>query len=369
MRAPIRVRRMAASASRARRTARLAGLCFRMHPAEPPRSSAAWSSVPVIPDAGSRPGSLVRVGAPSAAEELSRGNFHIGLSLAPPVDSFMGRSACGHTNTKARRVTPSPEGPPMLPNTFARRIVLRGEADRFTLRARSLLSIVAGVAAGVSLACGGESLGSGAGDAGAKPSSSGGSQGSSGSEGGQGSSGGSSSGSESPPSTLDASTLPTDPSCPSAPPSNASACSNEALQCEYGTDENLQCDTFARCENQVWVVTIPPGAGATCPTPQPGASGCPSAPPAMGTTCSAGASCAYPPGLCACTAPSPYQSGYEWACEQPGTDCPQPRPGAGSACSAMGLICQYGVCDSSDAPEVFTCMGEEWVVSPGTCGD
>lgn len=176
MRAPIRVRRMAASASRARRTARLAGLCFRMHPAEPPRSSAAWSSVPVIPDAGSRPGSLVRVGAPSAAEELSRGNFHIGLSLAPPVDSFMGRSACGHTNTKARRVTPSPEGPPMLPNTFARRIVLRGEADRFTLRARSLLSIVAGVAAGVSLACGGESLGSGAGDAGAKPSSSGGSR-------------------------------------------------------------------------------------------------------------------------------------------------------------------------------------------------
>jgi len=233
---------------------------------------------------------------------------------------------------------------------------------------------VASMIAIASLACGGHSAslapGDGGGGSGGE-SSSGGNAGSS--SGGPSSSGGfapggSSSGATNPPPSLDASAPPPELGCPDAPPANGSACENQALICEYGSDPNLSCETLSVCQGQGWVTTSP-AAGATCPTTLPGAGNCPSTPPTEGSGCPAGASCAYAQGICACTIPGPYQSGYQWTCEAPGTDCPQPRPRAGSACSARGLICEYGICGApGDGPEVLTCAGGEWAVSQGVCG-
>lgn len=165
-------------------------------------------------------------------------------------------------------------------------------------------------------------------------------------------------------------------SCPSTPPANGSSCSNEALECQYGDDPNLTCDTLALCQQQgqaqVWVTTAA-ATGGLCPTSLPGKAGCPSTYPTAGQTCtmdsSGGPSCAYPQGLCACTAPSAYQPGYEWQCETPGAYCPEPRPGVGTSCSGNNLTCAYGVCPD-DGVETLTCLdGEQWTVSAGQCGE
>ncbi len=145
-------------------------------------------------------------------------------------------------------------------------------------------------------------------------------------------------------------------SCPSQSPVASSACSSKGLECEYGTDPNIACDTIARCDPSGWSVTTPSTQG--CPTP-PLAPACPGTFAAVkeGASCTTPISCAYGQGTCSCgvyCGPQ-YPVGHTceagtpntWHCEGGGGQgCPEVRPRVGSACASDKLSCSYGDCNS-----------------------
>jgi hypothetical protein len=144
-------------------------------------------------------------------------------------------------------------------------------------------------------------------------------------------------------------------SCPSTAPAQGSACSAKGVECEYGGDVSLDCDTIARCDANGWTVT-PPRSGK-CPTP-PNGGACPAtyAQVPMGATCTTAASCAYAEGACACEVycGPQYPVGHaceagtpmSWQCTGAGSSCPAARPLVGSACAQEGQYCAYGDCNA-----------------------
>jgi hypothetical protein len=191
-----------------------------------------------------------------------------------------------------------------------------------------------------------------------------------GSSSGGGSGGGSSGGTSSSGGGNGSSSGGGSASCPSTAPANFSACSG-TLTCEYGTDPNIQCDTLAVCENGRWTTTSPP-ANPLCPTSAPGANGCPSSYTAVpiGKGCSGEIECAYPEGRCSCTValagPAQIDAGARWECEAPQTGCPEPRPRAGTACSAAGKECDYGGCTLPGGTNMV-CTNGTWTPGPTAC--
>ncbi len=156
--------------------------------------------------------------------------------------------------------------------------------------------------------------------------------------------------------------------CPASPPSSGSACANAGLECEYGTDVNLQCNTVARCsESRVWQVDVPQTSG--CPTPPPGLS-CPAsyADVKSNDPCSSqGTSCAYPQGTCTCEiyCGPQYPAGRvcdagtptTWQCTGTGDpQCPVIRPHLGTACTQEGQMCAYGDCNGPQ----LKCVASAW---------
>lgn len=143
--------------------------------------------------------------------------------------------------------------------------------------------------------------------------------------------------------------------CPSSAPAAGSACGTQGLECEYGTDPDLACETIARCDSTGWTVTPPATNG--CPT-QPPASSCPAsyASVPQNQTCTTAASCTYPQGTCSCEVycGSQYPTGHmceagtpmTWQCNGPMQGCPASRPLVGSACTDNGLMCDYGDCNA-----------------------
>ena len=107
----------------------------------------------------------------------------------------------------------------------------------------------------------------------------------------------------------------------------------------------------------------------------PGAGQCPAAYSAIptGTVCnSKGTECGYPQGRCACAVPSsgpaPVNAQPKWSCEQPGSNCPEPRPISGTACAAAGLSCDYGSCELPGG-STMVCNDGLWGVSVTACPD
>lgn len=155
--------------------------------------------------------------------------------------------------------------------------------------------------------------------------------------------------------------------CPSQPPAASSACGSQGVECEYGNDPSIACETIARCDSTGWTVTPPSTQG--CPTPPLGPT-CPAtfASVVEGASCSTPTSCGYPQGTCTCEVycGPQYPLGHTceagtpttWHCEggggQPG--CPAARPRVGSACSTDKLSCSYGDCNSIDV----VCQGGLW---------
>ncbi len=231
---------------------------------------------------------------------------------------------------------------------------LRGIARLFVFAPTSLAVLLA--------ACGGASV-SAPGDGGAGSSSGGSSSGSgSGSSSGtvSGSSSGSVSGSSSGGSSSGGSSGGALPAgCPSAPPVNGSSCSAPSLSCQYGTDQDIACDTWSVCTASIWTTTLPvtpsQNPNVICPTPLPGTDGCPSTYPSAGQNCPQVGQCAYPQGLCAC-----HVAGQPWICDDPGAGCPDPRPEPGAACGASGATCNYGSCPF-DSGVQMTCTGGVWI--------
>ena len=135
--------------------------------------------------------------------------------------------------------------------------------------------------------------------------------------------------------------------CPSEPPVSAASCNIAGLICEFGTDPNPYCRTYARCEQGQWQLDAV--SATQCPSTK--ANTCPATlQAARDASCAEkGAWCTWDPGTtCKCTdcRPGPvgdYCTGDPtWHCAQAPTDCPVGIPRSGSPCSGDQPFCPYG---------------------------
>jgi len=164
---------------------------------------------------------------------------------------------------------------------------------------------------------------------------------------------------------------PWSPVCPDAPPKPGTGCTQQTVQCEYGSATwNVACDTVVQCENDVWT-TITPSYEPCTPAPGPNPAACPASHAAVpvGTSCQGDVTCTYPDAVCSCEYPfgGPPPPGDDagitgnWYCvPEPG--CPMPRPRLGSACSGEGTFCTYETCSYGQ-----TCINGTWQSQPMAC--
>jgi hypothetical protein len=150
--------------------------------------------------------------------------------------------------------------------------------------------------------------------------------------------------------------------CPSSEPSPVTPCATVGLSCEYDYDQDITCSAFAYCDVERYWRGEGALAGTTCPSPGPGAEGCPSnyADVSAGQPCAIPATaCAYSQGLCSCAIE--FDASVSWECEAPGPGCPEPRPKLGTACTPEGLACTYGTCRSGDSAQLV-CLNGSWSI-------
>jgi hypothetical protein len=87
----------------------------------------------------------------------------------------------------------------------------------------------------------------------------------------------------------------TEGSCPSALPAAGDACDG-TLECEYGTDPDVRCDTVVTCTGGTWFTTQSPSS-SDCATTNPAT--CPADYADVGTMCSdPDTTCVYPQARC-----------------------------------------------------------------------
>jgi hypothetical protein len=172
------------------------------------------------------------------------------------------------------------------------------------------------------------------------------------------------------------------PSCPLTPPADGSNCDHRSLVCETGGDAHRRCSTVSACQDKLdpkdpagiaWSVTPPATACTTtndvsCAATFGGviaASVCPTA----------GATCDYTEGRCACVSCNP--TGLNWRCrawaEGLNDRCPSERPLIGSRCDDLdGLQCRYDDrCGVSLGPDLV-CFGGVWTLrlgAPRACAE
>jgi len=164
--------------------------------------------------------------------------------------------------------------------------------------------------------------------------------------------------------------------CPLSPPVDRSHCST-IVDCEYGSNFDVTCDTLAICDiSHKWTVELP-----SCAAPDPGlGAGCPasfSVANAGGSCTVPGVICDFPEGRCACEVPT-YGGGQQdaaqpaplWLCATPpAAGCPSTRPRNGEACSvSSNLECIYGA-DCLPGSVTMFCMNGSWAGDlPPPCG-
>jgi hypothetical protein len=159
--------------------------------------------------------------------------------------------------------------------------------------------------------------------------------------------------------------------CPAAAPHGGSSCDHDMLECEYGSALVPGCDTVATCKSGLWAVEAP-ASGSQCPVTRP--SGCPAsfAEASLAGHCEPlGTICDYPTGRCACTVgagpiPIDASAAARWRCQEPGPNCPKPRPPLGSACASDGLSCDYGSCTVPEG-SAETCADGVWRTMAFAC--
>jgi hypothetical protein len=162
--------------------------------------------------------------------------------------------------------------------------------------------------------------------------------------------------------------------CPATLPGAGLACLQSGLECEYGSDPEVTCDSVAICTSGGWRVEAPT-AVPVCGTSNPAA--CPSSYSAVEgtTTCETvamqagsmaaanGIRCYYPEARCTCTTScvvglcgtSGADSGpapATWYCDIPAPaspNCPVPRPRLGTPCSTIVASCDYASCEGGIA--------------------
>lgn len=172
--------------------------------------------------------------------------------------------------------------------------------------------------------------------------------------------------------SADASADASSPKCPTSLSADA-ACSQEGLQCEYGTDPNAGCNPIYECKSGAFKLSTSVEQPKTCPTPSwPKENKCPAtyATVPVGQACvDDGLECAYAKGICACagSAGGPVTT-LRWVCPAPGDKCPDDRPHAGSACDAEGRSCSYGAC-AYRGGVVEKCSGGIWQIDAVACSN
>jgi hypothetical protein len=125
------------------------------------------------------------------------------------------------------------------------------------------------------------------------------------------------------------------PVCPPTPPARGTTCpfTLEGIQCEYGDDENIACNTILICMSSSWQ------SGPVVPAQFCGHGQCAASFGEItnGTACPVGGLlCSYDEGSCACDVPSGL-----WVCAPREATCPFPRPRLGCP-SVRGLIPEAG---------------------------
>jgi hypothetical protein len=148
--------------------------------------------------------------------------------------------------------------------------------------------------------------------------------------------------------------------CPTGEPPAGLLCSPDGLECEYGSNPDLSCNSLAECEKSEW--TYLNGAGANCPI-----NSCPLTYDKItdGGHCdTAGSSCGYPAGTCSCGSDGPLRvsldgsvAGPTWHCVPATAACPSPRPRLGATCPTDGQFCDYGACAGGIA---IQCTAGTW---------
>jgi hypothetical protein len=175
---------------------------------------------------------------------------------------------------------------------------------------------------------------------------------------------------------------PAEERCPATTPDPQGkvACGTEGLQCEYGTDPAIECDTIVTCTGGAWVTTQTPFTGPFCSASNGGS--CPEAVEevAQGTACGStffecdipGAHCGCPPARCECRCPgagdgTTCTTMMTWQCDSVTTQgCPAIRPRLGASCTTPNQSCDY---DGADAGACWgdsvQCIGGVWTGSGG----
>src|SRR5580658_370205 len=148
--------------------------------------------------------------------------------------------------------------------------------------------------------------------------------------------------------------------CPTGEPPAGLLCAPDGLECEYGSNPDLACNSLAECEKSVWSYLN--GTGANCPI-----NSCPLTYDRIteGGHCEpAGSSCGYPAGTCSCGSEGLIISsldgsvvGPTWHCVAATPACPSPRPRLGTTCPTDGQFCDYGACAGGIA---IQCTAGTW---------
>jgi hypothetical protein len=155
------------------------------------------------------------------------------------------------------------------------------------------------------------------------------------------------------------------PVCPEAVPADGTPCSSVNLRCEYGTSAVVACNTIAYCELEPlrFTITTP---DPSCPiTPPTNPSDCPSTYAGItgGSVCTTNQEeCGYPDGQCDCDS---NLGSLTWTCVAQPAACPPSVPRFGAPCSTEGISCNYFSCDKGGA-EAF-CQGGVWNGGAGGC--
>jgi hypothetical protein len=159
--------------------------------------------------------------------------------------------------------------------------------------------------------------------------------------------------------------------CPESSPTGGAHCSDVGLYCEYGTNQNLECNPLFQCTTKGWlafgVFMCPPSSD--CPTSYSSlSSGMPTCPSSDAPGIAEDLICSFSQGTCLCSDSddgSPPPGGPYWYCVPATAECPSPRPTIGSTCPTEGTMCNYGACQGGVD---ILCTGGVWQENQGfTC--
>jgi hypothetical protein len=154
---------------------------------------------------------------------------------------------------------------------------------------------------------------------------------------------------------------PYDGGCPSSPPAAGSTCPTLGLSCTWGSDPRIACRASATCLGPPAVAPSWSVAQDHC---SPLAACCPATPPTQDDPCDSaslnGLACVYSGSVysCGCVPPEMENVPLTWCLIGNYPGCPSVVPNLGTECDSPGLNCVYNYCTT---PEIaIECFEGTW---------